>query len=243
MKLNFNEFENLLQGFEACLNSTKFAKNWQEVLKPYMKVFNRVGVELEGLYQYKLPWIEDYLHGDGSIWVEDEYEAGERSTYAYRIQDFESLLKEIYIFFPEVVNSSCGYHINISFSSEAYYQGLLSSEAFDSILYLIRQDILKHYPQYYKNWRARLEEGCDFSQLEYWGDIQVTKFRKSTCRYTAINFCYQFNKRIEVRYLGMPYMEKVAMDLLIIVLKNIGLVALKNKKKSLYRCSDYFLYV
>jgi hypothetical protein len=167
----------------------------------------RVGVELEGAWK-KLPAGTLTLEHDGSVFRNRKpvgYNVGELPLSPIVPAALPNVLRHHY---PHKVNSTCGMHVHMSFSTLWHYNLLMVPEYQETIVHYVTLWAKKEkFKDDHHIW-ARLRGESEFCLKEFWPDIQASTKRKTHSmgalghRYTMIHYCGR-QMTIECRLLPM----------------------------------------
>ena len=175
-----------------------------------------VGVELEGGWNYMPPGTLRPIR-DGSIKFTDlEHAAGSGINYMGEIplpplgtKEFPKTMK---LYYPHVVNSTCGMHVHLSTRKAFTYQRLMVNKPFSYpatiVEYMTRWAIRESLPAGHPIW-PRLQGQNEFCQHVFQADEQAKTASKDFDhhrhghRYTVISYCWGRYKTVECRLLPM----------------------------------------
>lgn len=216
--------------------------NLDKVLgKPRNRVA-KCGVELEGGW-LKVP-IGVKLDEDYSVFgvnagklAPDGYRCGELPLGPILVAQLPSSMRKYY---PDLVDSTCGMHIHMSFETTFQYNLLADSPAYQETMqdYLLKWAREEGFPDTHHIW-PRLKGQSTFAQKEFWPQEQIQQIRKDHDRkryghrYTMIHYCWQRYATVECRVLPMmeTYTQAIRAVRRVIDITNAYLI-LANKHKA-----------
>lgn len=159
----------------------------------------KYGVELEGGWRDRPHSPIGEWHEDGSVEC-DGYECvGEFVTIGGRSR--EIVREFIWDNYPDGVNETCGMHVHVSFQTLLQYSRMMDPLFPRLLLSRLREwgeerKIFSGSPFW-----SRLNGENSYCALRYRADQQVSE--ESTVRYTAVNYCWNAHRTVEVRVLPM----------------------------------------
>lgn len=207
------------------------------------KVKNRValvGVELEGGWKQLPPGIQA-LERDGSVF-NDRMPAGAKYIGELPLGPMmpSAVAEMVRTHYPQLMNSTCGMHVHMSFDSLWYYQALMVPEYQESVLhYLTKWAEDKKFKPEHNIW-PRLRSESRFCQKKFWPDAQASKKQKGHDqtshghRYTHVHYCGRPGMNtIEIRTLPMMESVKLAVEAIhkVIQITNASLFVLGASTK------------
>jgi len=176
-----------------------------------------VGVELEGGWA-KIPGgMEPHRDGSIKLGVEGDDPAkiatmtavGEIPLPPLSVQAFPATMK---LYYPSIVNASCGMHVHLSTSKAFSYQRLMINNPYSYpatiIEYVKRWATTEKLPKTHPIW-PRLAGKNEFCQHVFQAEEQVKTANKDFDhhrpghRYTVIGYCWSRLKTVECRLLPM----------------------------------------
>lgn len=185
------------------------------------KFINKIGLELEGgWFRHDgfrgLVTMDNYsLIRDSSIelgssipkrfWgndigklqnLRDNFHIGELVSNPYNsLEEAENLIKECW---PDITNTTCGFHIHLSFNKPSYYSCLMDSGFYDYFRSSLYEFMVEH--KLGQTFRDRFDGHNRFCLNNFDPDAQAyTEQKYHPARYYALNFCYGLHKTMEVR--------------------------------------------
>lgn len=161
-----------------------------------MKRIKKIGVELEGGWDYTP---SSPIYADGSVRGVEGKE-GEICSPPLSLSKIQRWIVENY---PSNVNSTCGFHIHISFYNLLDYQKVLSPQFYS--FFLGRVEKWGKEKKIYSSspfW-DRLNGDNSYCYRKWNGDEQVFLNSKSSERYYHLNYCFSFHGTIECRLFPM----------------------------------------
>ena len=196
----------------------------------------RIGVELEGGWR-ALP-LGTHLERDGSVFGDQGcpgFKVGELPIGPIQPAAMSKFMKKYY---PHKVDSTCGMHVHMSFTSLRYYAILMVPEFQETMCeFLTLWAKEEGFEKGHHIW-GRLQGKSNFCQKQFWPDEQVGYKRKdhdqnrNGHRYTIVHYCGRQNT-IEIRVL--PMMETVEQAIRgvkrVLDITNASLVVLANREK------------
>lgn len=162
-----------------------------------MSVIKLIGIELEGAWDHEP---DAPIHGDGSVMVHGEYDAGEISSPPLRRDQVNGFITRNY---PDRVDASCGLHVHTSLVNVGRYAQLMSA------------DFFRHWKSELRKWGGRYPiraqspfwsrlNGYNTYCQDEWGPAeQAQATSKWDCRYRMLNFCWTLHGTLEARVLPM----------------------------------------
>lgn len=162
----------------------------------------QIGLELEGGWTLRAGLGE--IHRDGSVTgiPTDRYTVGEISSPP--ISTLEAAEKWLHDNYPQMVNSSCGFHVHVSLPSLHYSR--LMNEGFNNCFLSAMEDFWSRFRAEpgFDQFRTRLDGQNQYCQknfrpeqqlwrTEHYGDHRVLP------RYSQLNFCYGRHGTMECR--------------------------------------------
>jgi hypothetical protein len=162
----------------------------------------KIGCELEGGWRVR----PKGLKYDGSVYADAEF-IGEVSSPAFLW--VESLIRWIRKFYPHEVNSSCGFHIHVSFRNDLFYSLLMDEDFYRYFLEKTRRWALKKEREgynmalFWERWEGRNK----YCKRYFDPEEQASLDEKDDARYAHLNFCYKLRGTLECRL--FPMFEKV----------------------------------
>lgn len=202
---------------------------------------SKVGLELEGAWA-KVPADARIVH-DGSVkgfTSTGELSVGELNSAALKPENVKTWLTKYY---PSQVNSTCGMHCHMSFSSNFLYQRLMEESFMWTVVEQVQTWALekaktKVLPANHCIF-SRLKGESEYCQLKFHADGQAQRDRKDfdhhapDHRYTAVNYCYKRNGTVEIRLLPMMPNAELAAEAIQLLLDVTSAYLVKTAKREL----------
>jgi hypothetical protein len=164
-----------------------------------------VGLELEGGWDtttaFAIASGNSWVHHDGSVCDTGKTHQGEISSPPLTVDQGRSFLDTHY---PDACNKSCGFHIHVSFKSNADYSILMSKRFYR---YFERKWALwgksMEIPDKHPFW-TRLKGENHYCRKRFNDPLQQASLKnKSDIRYSHINYCHALHGTVEFRLLPM----------------------------------------
>lgn len=115
------------------------------------------------------------------------------------VEQFNTFMEVAY---PTQVNSTCGYHIHVSFKSALSYQLLMDKKFWEYFLRKIEQWGKKNEIRNENFWN-RLNDKNTYCKRKFCPLGQRDAFGKDGERYTFLNYCWNYRGTVECRLLPM----------------------------------------
>lgn len=197
-----------------------------EKLGPYLNIdkyigkakdrINKVGVELEGGWKTapngRAPDRDGSVHlgpGDDPQKVLQIAHIGEIPLPALGMKEWPAAMK---LYYPFLVNHTCGMHVHLSTKGEFAYQRLMVNRPFSFpatvVEYISRWAVKEKLPPHHPIW-PRLKGENEFCQHVFQAEEQVKTINKDFDhhrvghRYSVIGYCWSRWKTLECRLLPM----------------------------------------
>jgi hypothetical protein len=113
-------------------------------------------------------------------------------------------IDDMFQYYPEYGNRSCGLHVHVSFKRQYYYRRLMDPAFYEHFKTELKAWGERHGVKN-SNFYSRLRGDCHYCKDEWLMEQQVATTDKAGCRYAILNFCYNLHKTLEVRVL--PYFK------------------------------------
>lgn len=181
------------------------------------KFIDRVGIELEGGWYQPSEDIEDLIHEDISVKLEDKdpnksHYWGEIASPPLLPQDVDTWTRRHY---PSIINSTCGMHVHVSLHKVGDYLKLADERFYDYFLDRFESWGLKTIKSQKHIFWMRLRGYNNFCRKQFRADEQFYMRHKNDTRYTHINYCWSMHKTLECRLFPMfkyPYVTISAIN-------------------------------
>ncbi len=181
-----------------------------------MRYINKIGIELEGFFnieRYNSLNYNGLIKYDGSVVSNDlnsrEFCAGEIASDPLTIEQVRGFIE---LYYPCIVNHTCGLHIHLSFNDNAY-QTFIDKYCHDYIIENLKKYCFKKLKgNDLKLFAERVSSFNNYCRVNY---IANSQLYGGGTRYTAINYsAYNKHKTIELRLLPMFEDKKTAYDII-----------------------------
>lgn len=113
-------------------------------------------------------------------------------------------IDEMFRFYPEYGNRTCGMHVHVSFKRQYYYRRLMDPEFYTYFKTQLLAWGERHGVKN-SNFYSRLRGENQYCKDQWLMEAQVNTAHKDSCRYAILNYCYNLHKTLEVRVL--PYFK------------------------------------
>jgi hypothetical protein len=156
---------------------------------------DKVGLELEGAWNVRPP--DAAYHADGSVRGVSGAIIGEMVSPP--MATFADVSTWITAAYPADSNTSCGFHVHVSFKSRRDYAKLMHPAFFEYFSRRMEEWGRKvNLPAAHPFW-YRLSGANFFCSKNFVPDTQAQLRRKSNARYAQLNYCFKFHGTIECR--------------------------------------------
>jgi len=168
-----------------------------------MKYIYKVGVELEGGWNRRP--LRKVIVEDRSVRTQLNHN-GEINSPAF--SDLDALEEWLVAHRPDGVDTSCGFHIHLSFKSRMDYLRLTTPRFYRFLLKIIKAwAIEKEIPETHHFWKRfrgtfRAPNGRNFCRKDFTPETQLYETRKGpdgSARHCHLNFCWTLHKTLELR--------------------------------------------
>lgn len=180
-----------------------------------MKYIRAVGVELEGGWNLRP---RDEMHQDLSVRVRANH-SGEIPSKPFKT--LEALEEWVLRTAPDLVDTTCGFHIHISFKQPAYYNWLTTPRFYKLLLLRVKKwgvaEGLPSTHHFWKRWRGtfRLPHNHrNYCRKEFIPEKQLNNTEKGpegSVRHCHLNFCWKMHGTLELRLFPAFPKEQVAL--------------------------------
>ena len=168
-----------------------------------MKYIKAIGVELEGGWNARP---KEQLHQDLSVRVK-AFHVGEIASKPFK--SIEVLEKWLESTAPDVVDTTCGFHIHVSFQQEYYYSWLTTPRFYRLLLLRIKKWALEEKiptsHHFWKRWRGTFKlphNNRNYCRKEFIPEKQLQNTEKGpdgSVRHCHLNFCLAMHGTVELR--------------------------------------------
>lgn len=219
---------------------------------PVKNRIEKIGYELEGGW-VKIP-IGAQIDRDGSVFARPELGRDDMGRVKQVAPDGvkcsigevqlgpmipAGLAGSIKKYYPQIVDSTCGLHVHMSFATAKLYGMLMDGPEYQNSVfkYLMKWAESEGFPADHHIW-PRLKGENEYCQKKFWPEKQI-KARKDFDhgrvgnRYTGISYRWQYTKTIECRILPMfeDYKQAIRAINVLFNVTNASLLVMADREK------------
>ena len=133
--------------------------------------------------------------------------------------------------YPDVINSSCGFHVHVSLKRTVDYSLLMEQEFYSFFLARAKVFGEELYGQDRDLFLHRLSGHNTYCEARFQPDEQVWLSCKDSARYCHLNFCYALRGTLECRLFPMFQKHQTALEAARLLLWSIESYLHKNPQR------------